>query len=67
MWNAFPTASRQPADVVLGQDGFDVSVVVSGSVTARKLEYVVRVPFGPDSLLVVDRSVDRVLIYDAQG
>jgi hypothetical protein len=66
IWNTFPTANFQPADVVLGQSDFTHNAANDGSSkpTAQTLYW----PFGLDSngvqLVVTDSLNNRVLIWN---
>ena len=65
VWNAIPTANGTPADVVLGQVDADTAVAgaPAGLPTARNFGAASGALFGPDFLVTLDSSLDRVLIF----
>lgn len=67
VWNAIPTASGTPADVVLGQVDADTSVdrAPDGLPTARNFGAATGALFGPEYLVTLDSDIGRVLIFRA--
>ncbi|MFL6414091.1 MAG: RICIN domain-containing protein [Bryobacteraceae bacterium] len=70
IWNSIPTSNNQPADVVLGQNGFNVafaptvSAGSSPSTTAARLLNPVAVTSDGTHLFVADLGYNRVLIWN---
>jgi hypothetical protein len=64
IWNAFPTTSFEPADVVLGQPDFNTVTANTGGVSASSLDEP-QVWLGGGKLFVSDRNNARVLIWNA--
>ncbi|TJY64941.1 hypothetical protein E4T66_01560 [Sinimarinibacterium sp. CAU 1509] len=62
IWNAVPTASNTPPDVVVGQDDFDTS---NSATTATRLAYPVAAIVANGRLVVADQNNNRVLIWSA--
>ena len=60
VWNTFPTASGQPADMVLGQSDFEGSAAAT---SATGLAYPTGVYLDGNSLFVTDHDNYRYLIY----
>ena len=70
IWKSFPEHDFQPADIVLGHDGFGQRVVDDqdgdgwpDAPTARILNRPLKVLFTPDALLVSDSFHHRVLMF----
>lgn len=61
IWNKFPTASGQPADIVLGQPTFDSNA--SGT-SASSMNTPLGVLLIDGALFVADSGNDRVLVFD---
>jgi uncharacterized protein (TIGR03437 family) len=70
IWNSIPTRNNQPADVVLGQNGFDVAFAPPVSpgtnplTTAARLLNPVAVTSDGTRLFVADLGYNRVLIWN---
>jgi hypothetical protein len=66
IWNTFPTANFQPADLVLGQSDFTHNAANDGS--SNPTAQTLYMPFGIDSngvqLVVTDSFNNRVLIWN---
>jgi hypothetical protein len=60
IWNTFPTANGQPADVVLGQPGFTTS---TPGLSPDALRGPTGVAGNADALFVADASNDRIVVY----
>jgi hypothetical protein len=65
IWNAVPTASGTPANVVLGQPGMTTAVANNGGVSARSLSGPGFVYTSGGKLFVADSGNNRVLIWNA--
>ncbi|MFL6452074.1 MAG: RICIN domain-containing protein [Bryobacteraceae bacterium] len=71
IWNSIPTQNNQPADVVLGQTGFNVAFAPSVSpgsnplTTASRLLNPVAVTSDGTRLFVADLGYNRVLIWNS--
>lgn len=74
IWNSFPTASYEPADVVLGQSDFsntafndvDQDGTADGGPDSRTLSYPYDgVDFNGEQLCVADSDNNRVLVWDS--
>ena len=70
IWNAFPSQSFQPADVVLGHRGFDQYASNDGNddgipdgATSQVFHLPQSVLLTSDALLVSDRGFNRVLVF----
>lgn len=63
IWNSWPTANGQPADLVLGQTGF-TSNTTGTSATTMKSPYVGVFVDSTGALLVTDSGNNRVLIWN---
>ncbi len=61
IWNSFPTANGQPADVVLGQAGMTTGAF---GTSARDLNRPYMLNSNGNQLFVVDHANHRVLIWD---
>lgn len=74
IWNSFPTANFQPADVVLGQSDFahyvpnddDQDGSMDSAASARVMISPTGVRFHQDKLLVSDEGANRVLVFQSQ-
>jgi hypothetical protein len=76
IWNSFPTANFQPADVVLGQPGFDRYATEDGDnnglpdAPAVPNPQILNVPMNvvltSDSLITTDLGQNRVLVFRKQ-
>jgi hypothetical protein len=66
IWHAYPKASNQPADVVLGQSDFAAGLANRGADTARadSLNWCYGVAIFDGRLIVADTGNRRVLIWD---
>jgi hypothetical protein len=66
VWNAFPTQSGQPADVVLGQPAFTQTLPNGGTgvATAASLELPAAVHVAAGKLFIADSGNNRVLVFD---
>ena len=65
MWNSFPTISKQPADLVLGQPNFSSSTANNGGISGATLNLPYGLlAFGTDKLAVADYNNNRVLIWN---
>jgi hypothetical protein len=62
IWNALPSASGAPADVAVGQDGFDTD---GAGCAANRLFQPRATSVGPGKLVVADTANARVLAFDA--
>ena len=65
VWDAFPNAMQQPADLVLGQLDFDGSSGYGGEPNARNFLQPSGLAFGPDGLVVLDTLARRALVFGA--
>lgn len=61
IWNTFPTANGQAADLVLGQPDF--ATINTGAVDATTMSYPQAVVVAGGALFVADRGNDRVMVY----
>jgi hypothetical protein len=61
LWNTFPTVNGQPADVVLGQPGFDTS---AAALSATGLDNPTTVTSTGQQLFVTDTQNHRVLVWN---
>jgi hypothetical protein len=64
IWNTFPTANFQPADVVLGQPDFTTGTSNTGGVTGSSMDEPCAW-MGGSKLFVADRLNARVLVWNA--
>jgi hypothetical protein len=64
IWNTFPTANNQPADLVLGQPDFATGTSNTGGVSAASMDEPC-VWLGGSKLFVADRVNARVLVWNA--
>lgn len=64
VWDAFPVAMQQPADLVLGQADFDGSAGYTVP-NARNFRQPSGVAFGPDGVVVLDTLARRALVFGA--
>ncbi|MBI4871308.1 MAG: hypothetical protein HY814_07040 [Candidatus Riflebacteria bacterium] len=64
LWNTFPTANGQPADVVLGQPNPVSNTSNNGGLSASSLNYPHGVTWDGRKLHVADRSNNRVLVWN---
>ncbi|MFA5551083.1 MAG: hypothetical protein WDA03_05645 [Trueperaceae bacterium] len=62
IWNAFPTADNQPADVVLGQPDF---LTTANGLGASSLYYPYSVFSNGNQLFVADSDNNRVLVWNS--
>jgi len=62
IWRAFPTSSGVAADIVIGQDSFDLAI--DGSASAQRLDGVKGLATVDGALFVADRGHERVLVFD---
>ena len=67
IWNSIPTSNNQPADVVLGQSGFNFSTAcpVNQTAAANTLCNPVSVTSDGTRLFVADLGFNRVLIWNS--
>ncbi len=63
IWTTFPTVNTQPADLVLGQSGFDISGAPVSPPTASSLALPSVVFSDGTSLYVADAGNNRVLVW----
>jgi len=74
VWNSFPTANFQPADVVLGQGDFvhftanddNQDDAADAQATARTLNGPTGVTIASNKLLIADANNNRVLVFEGQ-
>jgi hypothetical protein len=65
IWNSFPTANGQAADLVLGQPNMTSDIPNNGGISAQTLNYPVAVHSDGTKLFVSDQENHRVLIWNA--
>jgi hypothetical protein len=65
LWNALPTATHQPADLVAGQPDMASSTVNNGGVSARSMHGRPQPHLDGQRLFVADPNNHRVLIWNA--
>jgi hypothetical protein len=64
IWNSFPAENGTPASVVLGQPNFDSTVANNGGRSSRSLSAPTGLCTDGRRLFVMDRSNNRVLVWD---
>lgn len=72
VWNKFPEQGREPADIVLGQDGMNAFTAndddqdgsSDATASARVLDYPWSVWVENEQLFVADQNNNRVLVWD---
>jgi len=65
IWNTFPTAMKQPADIVVGQPDFATGTANTGGIGPNTLNSPWDVHYDGEHLFIADRFNHRVLIYNS--
>lgn len=64
IWSTIPTANNTPADVIIGQDDFNVGITNNGILGATGLNDPAGVFSLNDKLYIADKGNNRVLVYN---